>query len=204
MAYIDINTLQYPILDSDLRQLFPNRSIGIEPPEGYARVEPEDNSPAVGRWQSLREGQPVLMEGKWRQQWEVYDLPLSLDDRRAEIKRDADAIACQKRNLVVSGISPAEMASWPIKRAEALAYQASGNATDAPNVAAEATVRGIALAALVGKVLTKAGQLADLEAAIAGRCGAIQDAANAALTLESESEADAALRAIDLDAGWPV
>lgn len=114
-----------------------------------------------------------------------------------EIIAAADRIAKAKRDRVVETISAAEMASWPIKRGEALIFQATSSAIDAPNLAEEAQIRGIELADLVGKVLDKAARLSSLEAAIAGRCGAIQDAARAA-----RSSAD--LNAIDLDSGWPV
>jgi hypothetical protein len=109
----------------------------------------------------------------------------------------ADRIATEKRNLIVGTISPAEMAGWSIKRSEAIAYQATGLSADAPSLAAEAQARGISLAALSAKVLAKAQQLAALEAAIAGRCGAIQDAAKAATSL-------ADLSSIDAQSGWPV
>lgn len=153
--------------------------------------------PPPSRWQAVREAAPVKINGVWTQRWEVFDLPLSLGDKRSQIKRQADDIARMKRDQVVAGISPAEMASWSIKRAEALAYQSSSNVADAPSLLLEAQARGVPLADLAGKVLIKAAQLAALEAAIAGRCGAIQDAATAA-----QSEAD--LLAIDLEAGWPV
>lgn len=153
--------------------------------------------PAPGRWQAVREAGPIKVDGAWHQQWEVYDLPLTLAEKVTDIKRQADDIARQKRDQVVAGISPAEMASWPIKRAEAIAYSVSGAEADAPALAIESRVRGVPLLVLADKVLAKAGQLAALEAAIAGRCGAIQDAATAA---QSEDE----LLAIDLEAGWPV
>lgn len=123
--------------------------------------------------------------------------PADVERSRARISVAADRIAKAKRDLATSSISSAEMASWPIKRGEALAYQSSGIDADAPNLALEAAARGITLAALVGKVVAKATRLAGLEAAIAGRCGAIQDAAAAAESL-------AELEAIDPEAGWPV
>ena len=150
-----------------------------------------------GRWQGVREVDPVKIDGSWTQQWEVYDLPLPLDDKRAQIKRQADDLARMKRDQVVAGISPAEMASWPIKRAEALAYQQSGSATSAPNLSTEAQARSVSIDTLVEKVMDKAALFSALEAQIAGRCGAIQDAAAAA---QSEAE----LLSIDLESGWPV
>lgn len=133
-------------------------------------------------------------------------LPLTVDEisaklaaRRAEIIAEADRLAKQKRDAVTASISAAEMASWPIKRSEAIAYSASANPADAPNLALEAKARGIALGALVAKVQVKTAQLSTLEAAIAGRCGAIQDATNAAAT-------SAGLAAIEsgINAGWPI
>ena len=153
--------------------------------------------PSVDRFKAVREVDPIKVDGVWTQAWAVYDLPLSLDDKRAEIKRQADDIARAKRDQVVAGISPAEMASWPIKRAEALAYQQIGSETSAPNLATEAQARSVSIDTLVEKVMAKAALFSALEAQIAGHAGALQDAAAAA---QSESE----LLAIDLDAGWPV
>lgn len=109
---------------------------------------------------------------------------------------DVDALAKTKRDNIVANISAAEMASWPIKRAEALLFSSSGLAADAPVLSIEAQARGITLASLVAKVLTKAAFFADLEAKIAGACGKHQDVI-AALPL-----ADVA--AYDITAGWPV
>ncbi|MBS0353029.1 MAG: hypothetical protein JSR83_03880 [Proteobacteria bacterium] len=188
----------------DVRSELPNVIIPSDPdgllPDlshlGYPIVKPT-KPPQTQRWQSVQEVQPVWIAGELTQQFTLLDMPLTLADKRDEIRRDADLIARLKRDQVVAGISAAEMASWPIKRTEALAFQASGAAADAPNLAAEATARGISLPDLVAKVMNKSARLAALEAAIAGRCGAIQDAAAVA-------QSTAALRSIDLDAGWPV
>jgi predicted P-loop ATPase len=108
-----------------------------------------------------------------------------------------EALATAKRNLVVAPYSPGEMASWPIKRAEALAYQASGNAADAPNLSNEATARGITLAALVAKVLADAARFAGVESAIAGTSGKHRDAVRALAT-------HADIMAYDYTTGWPL
>lgn len=132
----------------------------------------------------------------------IADKPLV--DVAAARKAAADALAAAKRNAVVAGISPAEMASWTIKRAEALAYQAKGaSATnaDAPNLAAEAAARNITTAALVTKVLNKAAALAALEAAIAGNCGKHTDAIDALAAAPGTSAAQIA--AYDISTGWP-
>lgn len=122
--------------------------------------------------------------------------PLSLDETRAARLADVDRLAKGKRDTIVADISAAEMASWPIKRAEALAYEESGLDADAPNLAAEASARQVTLADLVAKVLAKADQLAGLEAQIAGHCGYLQDQIRAAADV-------AAIEAIDITAGWP-
>lgn len=122
--------------------------------------------------------------------------PLPFAERQAALIRQVDLLAKEKRNSIVADISPAEMASWPIKRAEAMAYQASGLESDAPNLAVEAEARETTLADLVAKMLAKAAQLSYIEAQIAGYAGKLQDQINAA-------EDEQALEAIDITAGWP-
>jgi hypothetical protein len=124
---------------------------------------------------------------------------LPFADRRATLLSEVDQIAKAKRDAVVAAYSPAEMASWPIKRAEAMAWQASGNDADAPNLVIEAQARQVPLADLVSKVLEKAAQLAQIEALIAGHTGYLQD------QLRAVADGDeAGLAAIDIHAGWPV
>lgn len=108
-----------------------------------------------------------------------------------------EALATAKRNIVIAPFSPGEMASWPIKRAEALAYQASSNAADAPNLSTEAAARGITLAALVAKVLADATRFAGVESAIAGTSGRHRDAVRALATHTAVGD-------YDYHAGWPL
>lgn len=114
---------------------------------------------------------------------------------KGELAYQVSVIAKEKRDAVVAGISPAEMASWGIKRAEAIAYEASHNVADAPNLSMEATARGVALDILVDKVLAKANALAALEAHTAGTEGKHLDAIKAISNL-------AELQAYDVKAGW--
>jgi len=109
-----------------------------------------------------------------------------------------EALAKSKRDAVVSSYSPAEMAAWGIKRAEALAYQASENVADASNLALEAQERQIPLDDLVDKVLAKAAALSALEAFIAGTCGRKQDAVRACATVQAVADELA-----DMGNGWP-
>lgn len=122
--------------------------------------------------------------------------PVSFEEARLNLIHAVDILARDKRNSIVADISPAEMASWPIKRAEAMAYQASGLESDAPNLAVEAEARETTLADLVAKVLAKAAQISYIEAQIAGYAGKLQDQINAA-------EDEQALELIDITVGWP-
>lgn len=121
----------------------------------------------------------------------------SLDSCKAEVVAAVDAHAKTLRDSVVANISPAEMASWTIKQAEARAWQASGNAADAPMLSIEAMARGTTIADLSVKVLAKAVQLSQLEAMIAGVAGAHGDAVKALATFE-------AVLAYDWHSGWPI
>lgn len=119
----------------------------------------------------------------------------SLVDARAEVLAMIDALAKAKRDSVVAAISPAEMASWPIKRAEAAAFD--GTDASAPFLSAEAAARGVATEVLVEKVRGKGAALSGLEAAISGVSGRHCDAVKALDTF-------AAIAAYDFTTGWPV
>jgi len=162
-------------------------------PDGYFFVHRTD--PPVGKFGVIEEGVPELVDGRFVQKW-VFT-PYDLNTVKSDLIRQIELKAKQLRDSVVVLFSPAEMASWSIKRDEAIRFSASGAESDAPNLSQEAYVRGITLATLAEKVLAKSAQLAGMEARIAGRCGALQDAAAVATT-------DAELLAIDLEAGWPV
>lgn len=132
------------------------------------------------------------------------DSPAAVSAAKTTKIAQVEALAASKRNSVVSPTSPAEMASWPIKRDEAAKFKASvtaqvpaGDPTLAPNLSNEATARGIALSALADKVIAKSNQLATLEAQIAGNTGKHNDAINALTTIN-------AINAYDFSGGWPV
>lgn len=120
----------------------------------------------------------------------------------AGLKADCDALAAAKRDAVTRGISPAEMASWPIKRDEALAYQASGNAADAPMLGIEAAARAVTLGDLAAKALSKAALLSQMEAQIAGVNGLHNDALDA-LAADAASTVDTLL-SYDITMAWPI
>lgn len=103
-----------------------------------------------------------------------------------------DAHANALRNGMTAGITPAEMASWSIKRGQAMAYQ--GDPAACPMLAAEAAARGVPLSAIVDRVLAAASALSAAEAAIAGTAGRHKDAVKTA--------ADPS--AYDWSGGWPL
>jgi len=193
---------EYPLYLGEIRRRYPNTSFpavisGADLPEDYVEVM-ATAAPETTRWQTTEEGPPHWVDGQWRQAWTVIDKSVPIEAKRAEIKQEIEVIAARARNAFVAGISPAEMAGWSLKRSEALAYRQSGNVADAPNLVPEASARGIELAILADKVLLKAEALAAVEAQIAGRCGALQDAVGAV-------EDDAALLTILAKSanGWP-
>lgn len=147
---------------------------------------------AAGHSCIIRNGQPVSSDDVAVQA--IID-GYTLADARAEITARIDALAKAKRDAVVASISPAEMASWSIKRAEAAAYD--GTDASAPFLAAEASARGVTTAALVNKVTEKGAMLSGLEAAISGTSGRHGDAVKALVTFES-------IAAYDYSSGWPV
>lgn len=172
----------------------------------------------MSRYQILKEGVLDLTTGKevkpdrsskaWRdyQEWlTAGGVPLPMDivgaddlaTSKAKRKEEIDAYAAGLRNAAVRGRSAGEMASWAIKLAEARAYTASGQAADAPLLAATATIRGIPLADLVVRVLAEAQPFMQAEAAIDGVRGKHCDAVEAMTDVRD-------IIVYDWRVGWPV
>lgn len=122
-----------------------------------------------------------------------YALAQAIAHRQAECL----AIAKGLRDKAIAGISPGEMAGWPIKLAEARAYSADPSTAQTPMLSAEAAARGVTVAELVGKVGGNSARFAALEAAIGGTDGRHRDALSALTTFED-------LAAYDLTVGWPM
>lgn len=120
----------------------------------------------------------------------------TLDDAKAYRAAQVSAYAKTMRDRVITSISAGEMASWPIKLAEASKYTQTGQASDAPMLSAEAQARGIELAALVQKVGGNATTFAGLESAIAGVDGKHRDAIKACSSFDE-------VAAYDYLTGWP-
>lgn len=120
----------------------------------------------------------------------------TIDDARDDQKAAVSAHAKALRDRAISGISVGEMASWPIKIAEAETYAAKGEPEKAPLLSREAAARGVALADLVARVKANAAALSALEADISGIEGKHRDAISA---LGDIAEVDA----YDWHTGWP-
>ncbi len=121
------------------------------------------------------------------------DLATSKLKRKDEI----DAYASGLRNRAIRGRSAGELASWAIKLVEARNYSATGDALQAPMLAAIAAIRGMALADLVGRVITQSALYVQAEAAIDGIRGKHCDAIDAMATV-------AEIVLYDWHSGWPV
>lgn len=148
---------------------------------------------AAGHWLEQRDGVWVSSDDTAVQA--VID-GYTVDDAKTVRKAESTAHAKTLRDRVVASASAGEMASWPIKRAEAMAYSQSGNGADAPMLSAEAAARGVTLPAIIARVAANAALFAGLEAAISGADGKHRDAIGALTSFES-------VAAYDLTAGWP-
>lgn len=196
--------------------LFPGGCVGTPPPalganesarwQGGAWVKVPDHRGRV-YWLADGSRHEIAQRGVAPPAGALDEAPVlprftTMTEALAGRKADCDALAVKKRAIITSGISPAEMASWPIKRSEALAYQASGNAADASMLQMEADARGVTLASLVAKVLANATTLSQMEAQIAGNNGKHNDALDA-LAAAPGATVDQML-AYDITIGWPV
>jgi len=119
----------------------------------------------------------------------------TLDQAKAEKRKDISALARVKYDMVTAGISAAEMAGWPILLSEALSYRASGTVGMA--IQAEATIRSISVVALVEKIEANALAFQTARAAIAGTDGRKRDEVDALTSFE-------AVAAYDVAGGWPL
>jgi hypothetical protein len=123
----------------------------------------------------------------------AFDLDDAKDWMCARVARHARDL----RQQVIADYSAGEMASWPIKVAQAAKYRSSGMSADAPMLLTEAIKRGISVLALVQKVEQNAAAFSDLEAQFAGVDGMHRDAIRAKTTF-------AAVCGYNYLTGWPV
>jgi hypothetical protein len=120
----------------------------------------------------------------------------TLDQAKAEKKAQSLAIAKSLRDKVVAAISPGEMASWTIKRNEALAYSQTRKPEDAPLLYTESLARGISLDEMLLKVMANSNAFSAAEAAISGADGRHRDAIDNLPDFKAVVE-------YNLKLGWP-
>lgn len=162
---------------------------GVYDHQERAVVRPSRSDPAWQAYQRwLTEGNTPLPADDVGQ----FDLAAAIVARCEEINMFAAGL----RNSYIRGRSAGEMASWALKVNEARNYTASGNPEAAPMLAMTATIRGIALEALVAKVLEQADPFAMAEAAIDGVRGKHCDALQAMTDVRD-------VITYDWRAGWP-
>lgn len=123
--------------------------------------------------------------------------PIPVADAIAKKCAHVDTIAIEKRSTVVGNVSPYEAASWSIKRAEAVAYSASENPSDAPMLSLEAANRGVPVSNIVSRVSANAAAFGTYESAIAGVAGKHKDVLKTLTTV-------AEIQAYDITTGWPL
>lgn len=72
--YINVNTNEYPVYQTEIKSLFPNTSFESEfkPPYPYEEVI-ESIMPTVTAYQTYKEINPKFLEGKWYRNFEVID-----------------------------------------------------------------------------------------------------------------------------------
>ncbi len=148
------------------------------------------------------EGKEIWIRCKAGEAGEVarYVAPeISFEEQRAEWLNNVDMVANAKRNSLTGGHDSTEIATWSVKQAEAKTWLASRNDADAPLLAAEAAARQVSVEQIVGKIIANSTVLLQAEAAIAGHRGLLRDRIRAVTNDDL-----AALRAIDIETGWPV
>jgi CheY-like chemotaxis protein len=106
------------------------------------------------------------------------------------------ALAKKKFDAAIADMSAGEMAGWSMLKSEADKWNISKLDSDCPSIAAEATNRGITVAALVAKVISNSNMFNGLRASIAGASGKHRDAVNAL------PDTFAAVAAYDYQVGW--
>lgn len=118
----------------------------------------------------------------------------SLAQTKAEVKQAVDAHAAGLRDAKTRGVSPAEMASWALKKIEAADFR---RGVAAPMLSAEALSRGVTVNSIVTRVENNATAYMHAESAIAGAAGRHKDAIDALTTF-------ADVLAYNWRNGWPV
>lgn len=92
---------------------------------------------------------------------------------------EIEEIASAARQRVTGPVSPQEMASWPVKLQQAIAFTESAPETDFEMIAIEARARGVEVIEIASRVISNARGYSAAEARIAGTAGKHRDAVRA-------------------------
>ena len=152
--------------------------------------------PTPARWFDVREIAPVKTDGTWYQQWEVYDLGLTFDEKVADTRTLITNYSMQAYDAIAQSVDFRDLAAFQLRYDEIRLYASTKQASDAPFLSTEASVRGISLDALIPIVEARFKTYMDQCATVFGLAGKYSDLTDAAKT-------DADIAAIDPTVGWP-
>jgi hypothetical protein len=111
-AYINTNTLEYPVFEGDIRLAFPNTSFPRQfaPPDGYAAVASVPR-PNIDHTQNVVEGAPAETSGSWVQTWVVT----SASAQQVADRTDAKAKSVRsERNTLLRDCDWTQLADSPV------------------------------------------------------------------------------------------
>lgn len=115
MAYINTQTMQYPVSEQDIRNAYPNTSFTnpFIPPENYVWVfptpRPHIDNPIT---QFAREVAPVITNAGWAQRWEIAPIFFEYVDNDGNLhtveEQETEAIARDESDKKLSNKQLAE------------------------------------------------------------------------------------------------
>lgn len=131
-------------------------------------------------------------------------LAATLAAKVAEIDAYAGAVRQRVRQAAQPFATAEEMASWPIKAAQARAYVSTQDTGEAPIILAEAAARGVSVDDIAARIIANADALEAAEAAIAGNAGRHKDIVRSIAAQETVGPADVqTIAAYTFADGWP-
>lgn len=106
MHYINTATGMYPISFDTLVGEFPNTSFppDFAIPSPYAEVHPSDKPTFNKVTQYLKEGIPVLVNGKWQQTWLTVELFNTQQEREEAIAAATNVIYLNTQASIISAV----------------------------------------------------------------------------------------------------
>jgi hypothetical protein len=113
-VYINIDSLEYPLYESDIRALFTNVSFetNFQPPHPFYEVFLGD-VPLTDGYQSIEEDFPVLIDGIWYKKFKVTQLS---DDIIDGIVLEVGNRARDRRNQLLAQSDWTQLADAPVDK----------------------------------------------------------------------------------------